>query len=194
MYVYKEGFLFILQPLNPNPKSRWQTFFKDNEVLLQIDRDVRYVLTQWFDMKLINKTVCYKASFNFLVFRRLCPDIAFFQRPTEFPNKNVVTNFDAERLYKRVENGTLKSANVTRKGLGVTKVISTKHSVVSTRLEFGGFVIYAKSLPLQITLLRRQASEEYPPLPKGQEAHWEVVERLLFVYAKLNPGQGYVQV
>ena len=33
-----------------------------------------------------------------------------------------------------------------------------------------------------------------PPLPPGEEAHWEVVERVLFVYAKLNPGQGYVQV
>ncbi|ESN95601.1 hypothetical protein HELRODRAFT_92779 [Helobdella robusta] len=28
---------------------------------------------------------------------------------------------------------------------------------------------------------------------KGYEAHWEVIRRLLFVYAKLNPGQGYVQ-
>lgn len=30
-----------LQPLNPNPDSRWNTYFKDNEVLLQIDKDVR---------------------------------------------------------------------------------------------------------------------------------------------------------
>ena len=30
-------------------------------------------------------------------------------------------------------------------------------------------------------------------LPGGQEAHWEVVERILFLYAKLNPGQSYVQ-
>jgi len=37
-------------PLNPNPDSQWQSFFKDNEVLLQIDKDVR----------------------------RLCPDISFF--------------------------------------------------------------------------------------------------------------------
>lgn len=29
------------QPLNPNPDSRWNTYFKDNEVLLQIDKDVR---------------------------------------------------------------------------------------------------------------------------------------------------------
>ena len=30
-------------------------------------------------------------------------------------------------------------------------------------------------------------------LPEGQEAHWEVLERILFIYAKLNPGQSYVQ-
>ena len=27
--------------LSINPESKWQTFFKDNEVLLQIDKDVR---------------------------------------------------------------------------------------------------------------------------------------------------------
>ncbi|KAG9471567.1 hypothetical protein GDO78_014256 [Eleutherodactylus coqui] len=31
------------------------------------------------------------------------------------------------------------------------------------------------------------------PLPSGSEAHWEVVERILFIYAKLNPGIAYVQ-
>lgn len=29
-------------PLSSNPDSQWQAFFKDNEVLLQIDKDVRY--------------------------------------------------------------------------------------------------------------------------------------------------------
>lgn len=28
-------------PLSMSPDSQWQTFFKDNEVLLQIDKDVR---------------------------------------------------------------------------------------------------------------------------------------------------------
>lgn len=31
-------------------------------------------------------------------------------------------------------------------------------------------------------------------LDDGQEANWEVVERILFIYAKLNPGHSYVQV
>lgn len=34
---------------------------------------------------------------------------------------------------------------------------------------------------------------EYVLLPNGCEAHWEVVERILFIYAKLNPGIAYVQ-
>ena len=39
----------------------------------------------------------------------------------------------------------------------------------------------------------KKAQEDYAVLPSGQEAHWEVVERNLFIYAKLNPGQSYVQ-
>lgn len=35
-------------PLNLNPDSKWQTYFKDNEVLLQIDKDVRQVLCKYF--------------------------------------------------------------------------------------------------------------------------------------------------
>jgi hypothetical protein len=45
----------------------------------------------------------------------------------------------------------------------------------------------------QIALSVKKAPEDYAPMPEGMEAHWEVVERILFLYAKLNPGQGYVQ-
>lgn len=35
--------LFVIdQPLNPNPDSQWQEDFKDNEMLIQIDKDCRY--------------------------------------------------------------------------------------------------------------------------------------------------------
>lgn len=40
---------------------------------------------------------------------------------------------------------------------------------------------------------RSTTTEDYHPLSPGSEAHWEVVERILFIYAKLNPGQSYVQ-
>uniref|UniRef100_A0A1B6LT36 TBC1 domain family member 13 n=1 Tax=Graphocephala atropunctata TaxID=36148 RepID=A0A1B6LT36_9HEMI len=124
-------------PLNVSPDSQWQTYFKDNEVLLQIDKDVR----------------------------RLCPDISFFQQATEYPCKAVVNSGGSKRLHRRVEHSVLKSANVERKGLGITR----------------------------IALSTRKAQEDYAPLDEGAEAHWEVVQRLLFLYAKLNPGQSYVQ-
>lgn len=81
-------------PLSNNPDSEWQTFFKDNEVLLQIDKDVR----------------------------RLCPDISFFQQPSEFPCSDIVSSNDVKRLHTRVQRKVLNCANVERKGLGITKV------------------------------------------------------------------------
>ncbi|MEQ2166150.1 hypothetical protein GOODEAATRI_024858 [Goodea atripinnis] len=129
-------------PLNPNPDSRWNTYFKDNEILLQIDKDVR----------------------------RLYPDMAFFQRPTEYPCQLILDpQNDYETLRRRVEQTTLKAQTVNRNRSGVTNVSSP-----------------GKSLNLY-------PSNEYEVLPNGSEAHWEVVERILFIYAKLNPGIAYVQ-
>ena len=45
----------------------------------------------------------------------------------------------------------------------------------------------------QVSYKVKKANEDYAVLTSGQEAHWEVVERILFIYAKLNPGQSYVQ-
>lgn len=45
----------------------------------------------------------------------------------------------------------------------------------------------------QINLILKRAAENYAAMERGKEANWEVVERMLFIYAKLNPGQGYVQ-
>lgn len=83
-------------PLSEGPESAWNTFFSDNEFLLQIDKDVR----------------------------RLCPDISFFQQPTEYPCEVVVHSKGEQgrRLHERVVPSVLSSANVERKGLGMTKV------------------------------------------------------------------------
>ncbi|XP_070780956.1 TBC1 domain family member 13 isoform X2 [Enoplosus armatus] len=80
-------------PLNPNPDSRWNTYFKDNEILLQIDKDVR----------------------------RLYPDMAFFQRPTDYPCQLILDpQNDYETLRRRVEQTTLKAQTVNRNRSGVT--------------------------------------------------------------------------
>lgn len=49
--------------------------------------------------------------------------------------------------------------------------------------------IQEKALPHQISFL-----DNDDVIAEGQEAHWEVVERILFVFAKLNPGLKYIQV
>ena len=41
---------------------------------------------------------------------------------------------------------------------------------------------------------KRTNLEEDDYVKCGEEANWEVVERLLFIYAKLNQGTKYIQV
>ncbi|XP_051551567.1 TBC1 domain family member 13-like, partial [Myxocyprinus asiaticus] len=93
--VSREDVTLEDHPLNPNPDSRWNTYFKDNEVLLQIDKDVR----------------------------RLYPDMAFFQRPTEFPCQLILDpQNEYETLRRRVEQTTLRAQTVNRNRSGVTNV------------------------------------------------------------------------
>ncbi|XP_075434737.1 TBC1 domain family member 13 isoform X2 [Ascaphus truei] len=137
--VSREDVTWGDHPLNPNPESQWNTYFKDNEVLLQIDKDVR----------------------------RLYPDMSFFQRPTDYPCLLIMDpQNEFETLRKRVEQTTLKSQTVARNRSGLTNVSSPR---------------------------KTHSMSEYELLPDGCEAHWEVVERILFIYAKLNPGIAYVQ-
>lgn len=42
-------------------------------------------------------------------------------------------------------------------------------------------------------MISKVSPESYDAMKDDREAHWEVVERILFLYAKLNPGIGYVQ-
>ncbi|XP_074655059.1 TBC1 domain family member 13-like isoform X1 [Tubulanus polymorphus] len=126
-------------PLNPNPESEWSTYFADNEMLVQVDKDCR----------------------------RLCPDLSFFQQASDYPCKELNDHTArVETLQKRVENSVLKSETVSRNRHGITNMLPTR---------------------------RRTSTDDFLKLPPGQEAHWEVCERILFIYAKLNPGQGYVQ-
>jgi len=120
-------------PLSTNPCSPWSMYFKDNETLLQIDKDVR----------------------------RLCPEISFFQQATEFPLEDVASG-KFERLSKRVAKNMLESEIMTKDRSGA------------------------------LNIMRKCAQEQYKCL-QNSEAHWEVVERILFIFSKLNPGVSYVQ-
>jgi hypothetical protein len=125
-------------------------------------------------------------SFHF--YRRLCPDISFFQQATDYPCKEIVggPNSDAVRLHNRVEYSALRSASVERRGIGMNKVKTIR--LVVSKTDWNIHLI-----DLQVSFSVKKAQEDYAVLNSGQEAHWEVVERILFIYAKLNPGQSYVQ-
>jgi TBC1 domain family member 13 len=128
--------------LNSSPQSEWGSYFKANETLIQIDKDVR----------------------------RLCPDLFFFQKATEFPCEEIKSTDDGnyQSLRKRVAYVQLKSSEVRKNRLGITN-----HKIDQKKKE--------------------EDHGEYAHLPDGQEAHWEIVQRILFIFAKLNPGQNYVQ-
>jgi len=137
-------------PLNSAPDSSWANYFKENEVLLQIDKDVR----------------------------RLCPDLSFFQRETDYPCSELIhQEARFESLRKRIVSTSLK-------------VESQSQSRLTGRLEFQS---NHSSLYQPKSNVTTFDDNEYQLLPDGHEAHWEVVERILFVFSKLNSGQSYVQ-
>lgn len=122
-------------PLNTSAKSKWRGFFKDNEALLQINKDCR----------------------------RLYPDLDFFQRGVATRNDLI---YRGKLLRARVERSMLEVKTVASDWKGVSLAQSERKS---------------------------QMTQMFAELAHNQEVHWEVVERILFIYVKLNPGQGYVQ-
>lgn len=72
-----------------------------------------------------------------LVFRRLYPDMAFFQRPTDFPCQLILDpQNEYETLRRRVEQTTLKAQTVNRNRSGVTNVSVFVFSDPCTRVCF----------------------------------------------------------
>ncbi|XP_003387077.1 PREDICTED: TBC1 domain family member 13-like [Amphimedon queenslandica] len=98
--------------------------------------------------------------------RRLYPEISFFQLPTMYPRKafNTGVVLGIEALKERVSHSSLPSQKVESSRYGVRKV-----------------------------KIKKNEEEPFSPLKEGEEGHWEVVERILFIYAKMNKGIGYVQ-
>lgn len=73
--------------------------------------------------------------------RRLYPDMAFFQRPTDYPCQLILDpQNDYETLRRRVEQTTLKAQTVNRNRSGVTNVsVLLFVCYVQPRLELHSF-------------------------------------------------------
>uniref|UniRef100_A0AC35TN11 Rab-GAP TBC domain-containing protein n=1 Tax=Rhabditophanes sp. KR3021 TaxID=114890 RepID=A0AC35TN11_9BILA len=125
-------------PLALDPDSGWDLYFKDNQILLQIDKDVR----------------------------RLRPEFDFFQRLTKFPHKIAA----AMNLAQRISQNYL-----TAETIQTSKIVSRVEDDID----------YANS---SIVQLNGSLINDGP-----EELHWQVVERILFVYSKMHLGVKYVQ-
>jgi hypothetical protein len=110
-------------PLNTKRNSQWQTFFKNTEMIMEIDKDVR----------------------------RTFPHLHFFQ-----------TTVSSSAQSSSQENATTAS----------------KTSQSPTVTDSDDF--------LRVFSSENQPNTEY-------SVHYVVLKRLLFIWAKLNPGIGYVQ-
>ena len=159
-------------PLNPSPNSQWNVYFKDNEILSQIFKDVR----------------------------RLYPDISFFQQkiPKSLTRRSDCCNSSSSSTSEQ------EAANMLQTG---RKDFTTDCDIIGrpsyTRAQstdiikntFGGYTTKER-----IHNKNRSQDDEDDVVDteifsslENDEYHWQVVARILFIYAKLNPGHGYVQ-
>ena len=106
--------------------SPWKAFFKDNDILAEIDRDVR----------------------------RTMPTMALFQQAVGMSNPMSQGKTYGDVLHRRMGYARKRTAYPEARSM------STGALDVS---------------------------------PGEDEVHWEVIRRMLFIFAKLNPGIGYVQ-
>lgn len=175
-------------PLNPNPTSQWNVYFKDNEILSQIFKDVR----------------------------RLYPDISFFQQkiPKTFTRKSCDATSSSESSNNSSSStnnkASPKSSNTSKKpSVSDCDIIgrpslTTAQSMDIIRSTFGGLRVRdsrfsstkSSTSSFDDDDLYEDLSHDVNMLAstlETEEYHWQVVARILFIYAKLNPGQGYVQ-
>ncbi|ORY01100.1 RabGAP/TBC [Basidiobolus meristosporus CBS 931.73] len=154
-------------PLSNAPDSKWNTYFKDNATLEQIDKDVRRTLP---DFAFFQQPVTPSA------FSPLSPHSSARSTPLSPKRKHlslVEPIPDRRALFKRLQNINGRSAN--KRAAKPARKLSINIAVSTSPKAF-------------LERLSSKASEE-----ESCDLHWEVIERLLFIYAKLNPGVGYVQ-
>ncbi|CAL8082524.1 unnamed protein product [Calicophoron daubneyi] len=122
--------------------------------------------------------------------RRLCPDFDFFHRSTEFPCSVISDGkVSVSTLRRRVETSSLQSRAVDHNLIGVTSMI---------RMPTYDAFCPANSLTSGLSCLLKNGglskrSDETNSGFSNDELHWEVIQRILFVYYKTHVGQGYVQ-
>jgi hypothetical protein len=111
--------------------------------------------------------------------RRTLPDIGFFQFPIIYSNKIIEEN-------KKLGN--------VEPFLGIS--ISKRRSLFSRlehKIKDDEFGARSHKMPTSASNSQTDVTNNSNNDEKEFDLHWEALERILFIYAKLNPGIGYIQ-
>ncbi|CDI98636.1 TBC1 domain family 3 [Echinococcus multilocularis] len=120
--------------------------------------------------------------------RRLYPELDFFRRPTQYPcNEAFSVNVSVSDLRNRIETERTRSHDVAANTIGALKLVTSCDSIRGSN-----------------SLLRAACDESFVKdgstddaqsneLSGRLEMHWEVVQRIIFIFYKINKGSSYVQ-
>lgn len=157
-------------PLMDDPK--YTSYFADNATLEQIDKDVRRTLA----------------------------DIAFFQQPVPVSHLSPLsphlhpklsTDLNRPSIDMTLDAPALTTIATEQEQLEPIKTRRTIFARIRTlNKDFGS---RDRSRRASVDAGRIMANRTSIDENDIEDLHWESIERILFVYAKLNPGLGYVQ-
>lgn len=160
-------------PLLNDPK--YTSYFADNQTLEQIDKDVRRTLA----------------------------DIAFFQQPVPVshlsplsPHMQPKLSLDMSRpsIDMTLDKPALAPLVEGEQDESSEPVIKTRRTIFARiktlNKDFGSHQRSPRPSSEAGRIMANRSSLDENDI---EDLHWESIERILFVYAKLNPGLGYVQ-
>ncbi|WBW73211.1 Rab GAP Tbc13 [Schizosaccharomyces osmophilus] len=158
-------------PLSTNKDSRWKQYFEDNQTLEQIDKDIR----------------------------RTLPDLSFFQGKSD----DAMSFSVSSAAEVQVENSG-STSSFTQTGSSIQDISFQNKEEYIQFLEDSHYSLQARiyqldsESPTSSSILSNKPRKSIEKASQENDEdelgiHREATERILFIYAKLNPGIGYVQ-
>ncbi|CAG8589190.1 10819_t:CDS:2, partial [Paraglomus occultum] len=202
------------KPLNSAPNSKWAEYFADNIILEQIDKDVRRTLPDiaFFQSPVPQSPLSpLSPRLGPLALSRLngarSPSI-FDALDSVNDDVSSVVSRDSDTV---VGNGT--SSSLTSETTATSEIRSVPSTPCRpTPIDVdAALAVPVMPIPTRRSIFKRvqHLNKDFstrdkrpgsPVLGNGAcddddivDLHWEAIERILFIYAKLNPGIGYVQ-
>ncbi|CAG8489965.1 19001_t:CDS:2 [Racocetra fulgida] len=194
-------------PLNYSQTSKWAEYFADNVILEQIDKDVRRTLPDFaffqlpvpqsplsplspsLTAKYINRINGTRSPSILETLDSINDDDASF---SIYSDSTILTNPESESEVSNLD----PHLAIMSQSIPFQMDVTTPVAPITTR----------RSIFKRVQHLNKECGNRRTPSPAPSyrsdgsrdddtevDLHWEAVERILFIYAKLNPGVGYVQ-